>query len=117
MIQEPVTLNEIKAQCRIEHNADDDLLNSYIKAAREYCEGFLNIKLVEDEQEEQEQENTVENEENAVKEIEVKQKWKQAILLIVAHWYANRENASGGNLQNIPLGAEQLLWQDRDMPV
>ena len=102
MIREPVTLNEAKAQCRVEHNADDDLIQSYITAAREYCEDFLNTKLVSEDEEE---------------EIEIKTKWKQAILLIVAGWYANRENISSTNLQNIPLGAEQLLWQDRDLPV
>ena len=102
MIQEPVTLNEAKAQCRVEHNADDDLIQSYITAAREYCEGFLNTKLAYEDDEE---------------EIKIKAKWKQAILLITAAWYANRENVSSANLQNIPLGAEQLLWQDRDLPV
>lgn len=34
---------------------------------------------------------------------------KLAILLLVGHWYANREAASATSLTNIPLGVEALL--------
>lgn len=43
---EPVTLAEAKAQCRVETSADDDLLNSYIKAARIYVERYCGIRLI-----------------------------------------------------------------------
>ncbi len=41
---EPITLDEAKAQCRVELDfaADDTLLESYIVAARRYCEGLQN---------------------------------------------------------------------------
>jgi uncharacterized phiE125 gp8 family phage protein len=42
----------------------------------------------------------------------VPQKVKQAILLLIGHWYENRE-ASGPNLQDIPKGVDSLLWMDR----
>lgn len=38
---------------------------------------------------------------------------KQAILLIAAHWYANREAVSSDSLATIPLAAESLLAQLR----
>lgn len=38
---------------------------------------------------------------------------KQAILLIGAHWFANREAVSADNLSTIPLAAESLLAQLR----
>ncbi|MCV6612440.1 MAG: head-tail connector protein [Amphritea sp.] len=39
-INEPVTLSEVRAQCRIDDDitAENGLLQSYITAAREYCE-------------------------------------------------------------------------------
>jgi len=39
---EPVSLNDLRAQCRIDEdfNEEDELLKSYIIAAREYCEEF-----------------------------------------------------------------------------
>ena len=103
MIIEPVTLAEAKTQCRVEFNADDDLIQSYITAAREYCEDFLNVKLAYDEETEE--------------QTEIKTTWKQAILLIVADWYQHRENAISTAINKIPLGADQLLWQNRDIPV
>jgi uncharacterized phiE125 gp8 family phage protein len=42
----------------------------------------------------------------------VPQKVKQAILLLIGHWYENRE-AMGPNLQDIPKGVDALLWMDR----
>ncbi len=41
-------------------------------------------------------------------------KVKQAILLIVGHWYANREDVVVATVANrLPMAAEALLWQDR----
>lgn len=128
---EPVTLEEAKAQCRIENDSEDALISHYITAAREYCEDFLNLPLIQDNKDKTAESNTnISNEDNEglsqdnednnedVQEngIVIKAKWKQAILLIVAFWYANRENA-GGSLSEIPLSAERLLWQDRRVPV
>ena len=100
---EPVTLQEVKEQCRVDFDMDDDLLISYITAARQWAEGFLNICLIAQEGE--------------GGNIEVKQTWRQAILLVVSYWYANRENASSPRLTEIPLGAKDLLWLDRNVPV
>ena len=94
-IAEPVTLEEAKTQLRVEFNEDDTLISSYITAAREWAEGFLNTALV-----------AAEGEEPPA----VKQTWKQAILLTVANWYQNRE--TGG----VPNAAQQLLWLDRNVP-
>lgn len=43
---EPVTLAELKAQCRVEHSAEDDLLTAYGIAARQQCESILERALV-----------------------------------------------------------------------
>lgn len=94
-IAEPVTLEEAKTQLRVEFSEDDALISSYITAAREWAEGFLNTALV-----------AAEGEEPPT----VKQTWKQAILLTVANWYQNRE--TGG----VPNAAQQLLWLDRNVP-
>ena len=102
-VVEPVTLEEAKAQCRVDHEMEDELLKSYITAAREWVEGFLNMQLVP-------------NEENP-DPIEVKPTWKQAILLLVGHWYANRESVSSPRLSEIPFGVKDLLWLNRQVPV
>lgn len=38
---------------------------------------------------------------------------RAAIKLMVGHWYENRETSSEGNLKDIPMGVEALLWQRR----
>lgn len=38
--EEPVTLEEAKLQCRVTHDAEDVLIEQYIRAAREACEAF-----------------------------------------------------------------------------
>ena len=100
---EPVTIDEVKEHCRIDHDEEDELISRYITAAREWVEGFLNVKLI----------STGENS----PPIEIKQIWKQAILLLVGHWYMNRESATTSNLKEIPLGVKDLLWLDRKVPV
>lgn len=40
-----ITLEELKQQCRIEHELEDELLESYLKSARTMIENLTNRKL------------------------------------------------------------------------
>lgn len=120
-ILEPVTLAEAKAQCRVEFDTDDQLISGYITAARQYVEKFLNKPLVQEATEPPEEIPDVPSEDesdNTPEPIEVKQTWKQAILLLVADWYAHRENSViGASVGVLPVGVHALLWPDRNVPV
>jgi uncharacterized phiE125 gp8 family phage protein len=49
---------------------------------------------------------------------DVPQEFKQAIMLMIGHWYENREQVTVGDVaREIPLGVEALLWLDRNVPV
>jgi len=43
---EPVTLAEAKAHCRVDIDADDALIQGYIRAARELCEDYVERTFV-----------------------------------------------------------------------
>lgn len=43
---EPITTAEAKAHCRVDVSTDDTLIGSLIQAAREWAEGFANLKIV-----------------------------------------------------------------------
>lgn len=45
-IVEPVTLSEAKSHMRVDSTADDDLIKSYIEAARIYTEKYLSRSLI-----------------------------------------------------------------------
>jgi uncharacterized phiE125 gp8 family phage protein len=48
----------------------------------------------------------------------VPQEYKQAILLLLGHWYENREQVTVGEVaREIPMGVEALLWLDRNVPI
>jgi uncharacterized phiE125 gp8 family phage protein len=48
----------------------------------------------------------------------VPQRVRQAILLLVGHWYDSREVAAVGRLVNeVPFTVNALLWQERVVPV
>jgi uncharacterized phiE125 gp8 family phage protein len=38
---------------------------------------------------------------------------KQAMLLLIGHWYENRESVSQVDLKPVPMTVDTLLWQDR----
>lgn len=46
-VVEPVSLAEVKMQCRVEHDDEDDLLMGHIQAAREYAEQRLDRCLID----------------------------------------------------------------------
>jgi uncharacterized phiE125 gp8 family phage protein len=44
--------------------------------------------------------------------------WKQAMLLLIGHWYEHRESVNIGSITSVlPQGYEMLLWPDRVVPV
>lgn len=42
---------------------------------------------------------------------------KQAILMLVGHYYENRETVSPVDLKEVPLAVKSLLWLDRIIPI
>lgn len=44
---EPVTLDEVKVQCRVDHNEDDAYLTTLITVAREWCEEYVKRAFIE----------------------------------------------------------------------
>lgn len=42
---------------------------------------------------------------------------KQAILMLVGHYYENRETVSPVDLKEVPLAVKSLLWLDRIVPI
>lgn len=43
---EPITLTEAKAHCRVDVSTDDTLIGALIQSAREWAEGFANLRIV-----------------------------------------------------------------------
>lgn len=91
MASEPVTLEEAKLHLRINpgDNSEDGLVGDIITAAREYCENYTGRVFVGDEAE------------------EVPKMVKQAMLLLIAHWYNNREAVTVSNM--IPREMEMAV--------
>lgn len=91
-------LTLVKSQLRIDHDDEDALIQSYIDAAVAHIEMHCDRKLVSGEP-------TSEGEMGMTSDVQ------QALLLLVGHWYANREAVVVGQTSNqVPLAFERLLW-------
>lgn len=92
-------INELRAQANIDHRDDDKLLLMYSSAARIAIENYLNRKLYEDQ-----------IPDNDTTGISVNEAIKVAIMMLVAHWYDNREVVSVGSAPAVmPLAYEMLI--------
>lgn len=190
--EEPVSLDEAKAQLRVDGADEDNFITSLIKVAREYCEGFQNrayvtqtwdlwldtwpdkefikiplspLQLVASVKyyDTENTEHTMDTADYFVDDknepgrvvlaynkswpsttlrpangvvirftvgypagggeppdlsANIPKKVKQAMLLLVGHWYENREAALMGKISHeIGLSVHALLWQDRVVPL
>lgn len=81
-------LEELKQYMRIEHDEDDQMLESFIIGAGEYIE-------------------------NAIGKVDTaKHLYKMAQTMLVAHWYETREIARiGNNSYDIPHGFNAIMTQ------
>ncbi|WP_237386715.1 head-tail connector protein [Xenorhabdus sp. Sc-CR9] len=94
------TLEQLKQQCRLDNNTDDDLLNTYARAAIRRAENYLNRRLYED--------AVPDNDPDG---LQVSEDITLAIMLTVGYWYENRE------AQSLPTGFKALLEPYRYIPL
>lgn len=88
----------VKDQLRIDHDHEDTLIQQYIDAAEAHVEQHCDRVLVDSDPADESQ-------------MAFTPDVQQAILLLVGHWYANREAVVVGQTsQQVPLAFERLLW-------
>jgi len=92
-----IDLSLIKLHLRVDGDEEDGLIGSYLSAAVEYVQQHCDRRLVD----------VPEGPEQMALTDDV----KQAILLLVGHWYANRESVVVGvSAAEVPMGVPALLW-------
>ena len=94
----PELLTRIKLQAKVDNDVEDELIKGYVESALFHVEQHCDVELVESDPSEPNQ-------------LLVTPDIWQAVYLLVAHWYANREAVALGTIAtSIPLGVERLLW-------
>ncbi|WP_434672168.1 head-tail connector protein [Pseudomonas sp. R1-15] len=93
-----IELATLKMHLRVDGDEEDALIGGYLEAAKAHIEQHCDRRLVEA--------NPVEPDEMGLtRDVE------QALLLLVGHWYANREAVvMGGGPSAVPLAVDRLLW-------
>lgn len=99
-----LTLDEIKHQCRLESDDtnEDEQLTLYAKAAQRNIENTIGRMLYQSEDE-------VPEDVLWFAVLEEAEDIKLAMLMLVAHYYANREATTTESLRQIPLGVRELV--------
>lgn len=93
-----IDLALVKQHLKVEHDDEDALIQGYVAAAEAHVEQHCDRQLVAGEP-------TGPEQMSLTKDIE------QAILLLVGHWYSNREAVVIGTISSaVPLAVERLLW-------
>lgn len=93
-----IELSRVKLHLRVDHDEEDALIQGYLGAAQAHVEQHCDRTLVE-------ASPTGPEQMLLTKDVE------QAILLLVGHWYANREAVVVGNAPSaVPLAVDRLLW-------
>jgi uncharacterized phage protein (predicted DNA packaging) len=99
-------LTQVKSNLIITFDDDDSLIVSLISAAVSYAEGYQHL------------------EENYYKTHEMSERTKQAVIMLVSHFYESRDGSTGGFFADSPSAGEQtfktvnrLLMLDREWKV
>lgn len=89
MIEELLT--KVKQNLILEHSVDDELLKQFITAAISYAESYQHI------------------EEGYYQEYEMSETTKQAIIMLVSHFYESRDGSTGGFFAD-NVNASSQVW-------
>jgi len=98
---QPELLDKLKLQVRIDTDEEDELLKGYVEAALAHVEQHCDRTLVV----------ATPGVDLTPDQMELTADVWQAVVLLVAHWYANREAVViGPAVTTVPLAFERLLW-------
>ena len=78
-----VTLEQVKYQCRIDHDDEDALLTGYMASARDHVQMHLDRTIYEGAVPSDDPNGVIDN-----------PSIDQATLMLIGHWYAHRESVS-----------------------
>jgi uncharacterized phage protein (predicted DNA packaging) len=91
-------LARVKLHLRLDGDEEDSIVIGYIEAAKAHVAMHCDRALVEADP-------------SGPEEMGLTPDVEQAILLLVGHWYANREAVVVGTISSaVPLAVERLLW-------
>lgn len=91
-------LDRVKLHLRVDGSEEDAVISGYVEAAKAHVAMHCDRILVE-------AEPVGPDEMGLTPDVE------QAILLLVGHWYANREAVVIGTISTaVPLAVDRLLW-------
>lgn len=98
---QPEVLERLKLQARIDDDYEDELIKGYAAAALAHIEQYCDRTLVD----------LQSGDSLDADQMELTPDVWQAVVLLVAHWYANREAVvTGTSTSTVQLGVERLLW-------
>lgn len=103
-----IELSVVRGHCRIDDDftGDDNLLEIYTGAAARYVETWTRRKLYKTNDEP----GFADDPDRLLLDDDI----RTAMLLLIGHWYANREAVNIGNITSeIPLAVEALLQPHR----
>lgn len=91
-------LGRVKLHLKVDGGEEDVLISGYLEAAKSHVAMHCDRVMVDADPVEPEQMGLTPDVE-------------QAILLLVGHWYANREEVViGASASQLPMGVAALLW-------
>ncbi|WAT06485.1 head-tail connector protein [Rouxiella badensis] len=100
------TLEQLRLQCRIDDEESDELLTLMAGAAVRKAENFINRKLYDETVPDTDEDGLLISDDVTL-----------ALLLLVGHWYSNREAATEIQQTAIPFGFTALLEPYRFIPL
>ena len=87
-----LTIEEVKAHLRIQHDEEDELIESFIAQAQAVAEDYCRVQF----------------EDTAPEPVRL------AVLLMVSHYYENRDNPDRQVYMTMRIAFENLLYPYRD---
>lgn len=101
------SIQELRYQCRIDSddNTEDVMLTLYLNASLKHAEKITNRHLYDSDVPDYDPNGLV-----------VEDDIKLALMLLVSHWYENREPVSSDSVNTIPFGVDAILKQYRKIP-
>ncbi|WP_047537404.1 head-tail connector protein [Pseudomonas sp. 11/12A] len=93
-----IDLARVKLHLRVDGDEEDPVITGYFEAAKAHVAMHCDRELVE-------------TEPTGPEQMAFTPDVEQAVLLLVGHWYANREAVViGAAASQVPMGVNALLW-------